>query len=42
MSSTVTFTLSQEDSTTLEISLELGVTDDSSTLQTQLTFNIQA
>ena len=35
-------TVNELDSTTLEISLELGITDDSSTLQTQLTFNIQA
>ena len=35
-------TVNELDSTTLEISLELGITDDSSTLQTQLSFNIQA
>ena len=34
-------TVSELNPTTLQVSLELGITDDSSTLQTELVFNIE-
>ena len=35
-------TVSELNPTTLQVSLELGITDDSSTLQTELIFNIES